>query len=587
MNILAWAWGFVCLVTASVCLWPWVNRWLALPVDEWRLMRWPLTVGLSLGFLTLWMTVIGFWQLNTLLVLAFPIIMLAGSLLVARPQFQLPSRLSITSIVKNFFAKLLRADLAAWIVLALLGMLLLVLAQAAYFPFIGDDEISRYAYYAKLVFTKGRVTEAVRGYPMFLPMAFAFVFFASGQVAEQLARLVPVILSISTVVATGALAWRWLGKRAAWGAAFVLAASPLYLRWSPDGYIDIPSALFFILCAYAGDVWLHTRTTRWAALAGVLAGLAMWTKQAGFAALGCLGLVFAWAIVLDVLNKSQPGRSPVKAFANGALALGMALMAGGLWYVRNAYYDGWSNAVPGPGPFYYQLANHSPLFLVPFIGMFRDFGVLVSPLFIVGLVWALVRFRCTAWALVWAVPYTLLWWRLFSYDARFMLTVLPFFAIATGGLLTEVRWQVTDLARWGGVVAILAIALTGMVNSGLGGWWQWLVAPTATYAQRLERAKGPLYPTAEYVLTNLPPDAKLISMDGRLSYYLMDRDMFVTYPQTLSEVRRYDYFIVGSWTESVYAAGNEVVRALEDPKILEPLYWGPSGGLVVYRVVKP
>ena len=192
--------------------------------------------------------------------------------------------------------------------LRLLGLALLVavLGQSTYYPFLGDDEISRYAYYARLMFVQGHISPDVRGYPMFLPMAYAYVFFVTGQIAEQLARVIPALLSAMTVLASGALAARWFGRRAGWAAALALMVSPLYLRWSPDGYIDIPSALYFVLCAYAADVWQARRQLRWAALAGLLAGLAMWTKQAGFAALACLGLVMGWTLLRDLLKRKGP-----------------------------------------------------------------------------------------------------------------------------------------------------------------------------------------------------------------------------------------------------------------------------------------
>src|SRR5919204_344647 len=76
-----------------------------------------------------------------------------------------------------------------------------------------------------------------------------------------------------TVIATGALGRRWYGSRGGWAAALVVIVTPMYLRWSPDGYIDIPSALYFVLVAYGADVWLNTRRLRWALMAGALAGL--------------------------------------------------------------------------------------------------------------------------------------------------------------------------------------------------------------------------------------------------------------------------------------------------------------------------
>jgi hypothetical protein len=595
MILLAWLWGLGWLAAASLLLWPWVRRWQSLSgssAPEGVLIRWPLTLGLSFGALTLWMLLIGFWQLNVWLVLAFPaVLLLIGffslpSLPRTRGELKIISVNSVLSVVNH----LRRGEATAWITLVGLAAFLVVLAQATYYPFIGEDEISRYAYYARLLVVEGSVTPEVRGYPMLLPMLYAFVFFTTGQLLEQLARLVPALFSLGTVLATGALGWRWYGRRAAWAAMLALVTTPLYIRWSPDGYIDIPCALYFVLCAYAADVWFAGRNPRAAILAGALAGLAMWTKQAGFAALATLGAVFAWAIARDWKGDKQ------RAARDGLLALLAATLLGGLWYVRNAYYDGWVGAVPGPGQFYYQQANRSLLYLIPFVGEYSDFGLIGSLLYLAGLVWGTWRLQRGGWPLLWTVPYTLLWWQLFSYDARFLLTILPFYAILFGGLIAELPQRLLQLSasrgRWLVVAAILAAAAASLIGSRLGGWRQWLIAPTATYAERLTRAKADLYPAVEYIRDHVPVEAKIVSMDGRLRYYLMDRSINVTYPFTMVEVQQYDYFVVNTGWPGIYAgfgiADSEVAQALAspDPDQWQPVYSGPTGKLIIYRVRK-
>lgn len=593
MVVLAWAWGFVWLAIASLVLWPWVNGWLADPAAaEWRLMRWPLTVALGLGLLSLWMLAVGFWQLNVWLILFFPALLLVLAVWRAIRQPP-PVRLWFDEsfqFLKQFSKSLLQGNPASWVLLVGLALLVAVLGQSTYYPFLGDDEISRYAYYARLMFVQGHISSEVRGYPMFLPMAYAYIFFVTGQIAEQLARVIPALLSAMTVLASGALAVRWFGRRAGWAAALSLMISPLYLRWSPDGYIDIPSALYFVLCAYAGHVWQAKRQVRWAILAGLLAGLAMWTKQAGFAALACLGAVMGWALLQDLLKRKSLQAGQV--VRDGLIALGVVFVVAGLWYLRNAYYDGWAEAVPGPGIFYFRQAKTDWAYLIPFIGFFDVFGPVASVLYMAGLVWAVVRFKRAALALLWTVPYTLLWFRLFSYDARFMLTVLPFNAILFGGLVSEWRWPSPVWLRWGAVAGVLVAMLAGVSNSGLGGIRRWVTDPNASYADRLNRTKEGLYPTVEYLQDHVPASARIISMDGRIKYYLIDRTIDVGYPTTLAQVRQYDYFVVGSWWSSTYnglgSGDNEVTRAFEnDPKDLEPLFYSPSYGLVVYRVVKP
>ena len=595
MVILAWIWGFACLCLAALSLWPWLDGWLeSLDESERLLIRLPLTIGLSFGALTLWMLAAGFWRLNVWVALAFPALVLPLSARSSRSKFDLKnSALSAFSAVKSFLLALRRGDVKAWIMLAGLIALAVVLGQATYYPFTGDDEISRYAYYARLIFTQGRVTAEVRGYPMFLPLAYSYVFFVTGQLAEQLARLIPVLLSASTVIATAALGRRWFGARGGWAAAFMLIATPLYLYWSPDGYVDIPSALYFVLGAYAADVWLKRREMRWAVLAGVCAGLALWTKQAGFAMLPSLGLVFAWGMARDWFGGKR--ESTARAARDGLIALAAAFIVGGLWYLRNVYYDGWGSAIPDPGAFYTQQADRSLEALIPFVGQFRAFGIFASPLYIIGLVWGLAKIKQAAWPLIWGLPYTLLWWWLYSYDPRFLLTVLPFYAALAGGMIgwvVETRIQtLSKMTRWTVIALIVLGTGASAVGSQLGGLRQWVVAPTATYAERLVRAKGDLYPAVEFLRDHVPPDARVLSMDGRLKYYLMDRPISVYYPYTLKDLAGFDYFVVGSWWPSTYAglgqSNSEVLRAFDDPHTLQQVYSGPTGGLVVYRVVRP
>ena len=378
MSLSVWLWGPLCLLVAAFCLWSWVDRWWVDTCPSgWRILRWPLTLGLSLGSVTLWMVIVGFWHLNAALALAFPVLTAVIGALTGPGRRRsargalgpLPPALST---VRSFVSRISTGEVSAWVVLAALGAALAVVGHATYYPFIGDDELARYAYYARLVFTEGRITDAVRGYPMLMPLAYAYVFFTTGQLVEQLARVVPVLLSAATVVATGALATRWYGSRAGWAATFVLIASPLYLRWSPNGYIDIPSALFFVLCAYASDVWLEARRLRWAVLTGVCAGLALWTKQAGFLALVPVGVVWACAVARDIWRGDRV--SALTGARDGALVLAVAILVGGWWYLRNVYHDGWGNMVPTPGILYYPQARRQLAYLVPFVGYADVFG---------------------------------------------------------------------------------------------------------------------------------------------------------------------------------------------------------------------
>jgi hypothetical protein len=234
--------------------------------------------------------------------------------------------------------------------------------------------------------------------------------------------------------------------------------------------------------------------------------------------------------------------------------------------------------------------------LIPFIGSYHDFGVAASALYTLGLGWALIRFKRLAaiWCLLWAVPYTLLWWQLYSYDARFLLTVLPFYAILVGGLMGEVTARVggIPLMRWGAIIAIIIVGVVvSLRDANLGGARQWLLAPTASYRDRLIRSKGDLYPAVEFIRDYVPTDAKIISMDGRFSYYFVDRQIDVNYPATLGALAQYDYFVLGSWWGTTYKlygiSDRELTNLVDDRRVLERVFTGPSSSLIVYRVMKP
>ncbi len=583
-EIASWLLALLPVPLAAGYLAPLIARSRLRPPSE---LFWPLSVGLGVGLFTLLLTMIAF-----------------AGITATRLWLILAALWSVSALWGNWphvvysptawWIRIRRRKCGSWVGLAGGAILLVILAQASYYPFTGDDEISRYAYFARLILENGRLAAEVRGYPPLLPVAYASTFLASGGIHEQAAKMYPVLMAVMTVWATYALALRWFGQCAGIAAALTLAATPLFIHWAPIGYVDITSGLYFVLCALALEIWRERLEPGWALLSGVLAGMALWTKQAGFAVLPIMGL-FVFTQVMRKWTRSERDEAR-RALVHGLLMVPAAIAAGGWWYLRNALYDGWGSAVPDAGLYHLLTAPRSPLQLVPFIGNFLEFGWMTAPLYLAGLGWATAALRkpMVKRALLWCGPYTIVWWWRFSFDARFLLTVLPFYAVLAGAAVTS-GWRHVRAAadsRTRQIICatiILSVVAAGIYQAQLGGLIQWANHPRASYAERLTRAKGDLYPTVQFLQTHIEPTTNIHSNDVRIRYYLIDRPITVGYPD-MANMRAEDVFVVGSWSESVYnklGVRNSPLPHLGDTRLFEKIYAGPAGKLTAFRVLSP
>jgi hypothetical protein len=406
-------------------------------------------------------------------------------------------------------------------------------------------------------------------------------------------------------------------------AAFTLAVTRLFVRWSPMGYLDIPTGLYYALAGVFVSLWLQKREMRFALMAGLAVGLAMWAKQAGLPAALSLGLAFllAWS------DGSQPRR---QAALHGAAALGLAALVAGPWYLRNIVLGGLGNVAPAASTYSYEKARRAWYDWIPFLGWAGDFGYGVAPLYLGGMLASLAmlfrphsrrslenastKSRITHYALrftpppsillhwLFIFPYLALWWNWFSYDARYLLTVLPFYASFVG---ISAEWALTRFAgtlriwtrgpavRTAGIALVAAALLVGGTYNRLGGVYRLVVAPFATDQERLLHYKPDVASTVAYLReAAVPGRDRIYSMDPRINFYLADYDLKVGYPTELAQLDGYQYFVTGSWAFNlVYsklgAAENEVTAHLEDPQIFELLFTSELGTVKVYRVHTP
>ena len=548
---------------------------------------WPLSIVLGLGLFTIIFTVVAFYGISSIRVWIILASLWTISAIIGQwPQQQIhPSRWW-----KNLSGK--HQELMVGSAIAVIFVV--IMAQATYYPFTGDDEISRYAYFARLIFERGELIPTIRGYPPMLSAIYASNFFASGSIVEQAAKLYPVIISAMTVWVTYGLAQYCFSQRAAYAAALILSSTPLFVHWSPVGYVDIATGLCFGICAFTIEIWRRKQQLNWAIVTGMVTGISLWTKQAGFAIMGPL-LIICGQVILKTYRSGQKQHS-YYLLIQIILIFFIAILMGGWWYIRNAYYDGWNLAIPSAGLYHLMHANNTLEQIVPFVGSFLEFGLATSPLYIAGLIWAFCTLKnhTLQRILLWCLPFTLLWWWRFSFDPRFLLSVLPFYAILAGGAFDAIssRISFTVPSKSSSLIlgsAILVIITIGVSQSRLGGIMQWAINPRASYAERIYRAKGDLYPTVEYLLDNTSSETLIYSTDGRIRYYMVDYPISVGYPN-LDELQDYELFVVGSRAKSVYDTlfqkhSNPLVY-LEDSTKFKMLYTGPHKKIAIYKLLR-
>src|SRR5262249_30979599 len=118
-------------------------------------------------------------------------------------------------------------------------------------------------------------------YPMLVPLSYAFTHQAAGWIDEYLAELIPALLSVGVIGAAYLLGRELFNRSTGLIAALLIAMTPTFAQWASAGYVDLPCGFFYGMSA----VFLarHDRTRSWpdALLAGVMAGLAAWTKNSG------------------------------------------------------------------------------------------------------------------------------------------------------------------------------------------------------------------------------------------------------------------------------------------------------------------
>ena len=327
---------FPCLWMVGAVGMPWAFALLSR--RDWRSYALVGALALALGpaWLTGWMLALGLVgaQLDLRLLTAEWI--LAGSAVIAllgvafawrRREESYPARLPAVPLA--FDEKL--------IIALMVGAVVLRWIHTAFFPFTAYDALWVYGFQGRLYFLEGNIPNATGYYPPFLPLQFAYVQALIGAINDHAARMVLPLMHIGSILAAYLLGQRLLSRRVGLITAALWSLHPFVGQWSYRGDLEIPLAFSFTLAAlFFLSAWRErddaaNRRSRDAILAGVILGIALFTKPTAGGFIWGVLLLFAaelWRTRLDPLRWLP--RFKVALWAGLA-----CLPLGAVWYLRN------------------------------------------------------------------------------------------------------------------------------------------------------------------------------------------------------------------------------------------------------------
>ena len=247
-----------------------------------------------------------------------------------------------------------RVPLAAWEWLILGGLivaLILRVINVAYWPFTAYDPLWVYGYNARVFTLQGVIPPEMGYYPQLLPLTYTYAQQVWGGLDDHAARAAIPIFGLISILAAYLLGARLFaaesaparGRRIGLIAAALWTFYPHHAEWSHAGDLEVPLTAFFTLAALLFLLaWRARDRTRWryAILAGLLLGGALWTKPTAGALVWGIGLLLGMAVAAEFLRarraQTRPNLADLRQRLTLVIVTGLATVPlGGMWYVRN------------------------------------------------------------------------------------------------------------------------------------------------------------------------------------------------------------------------------------------------------------
>lgn len=179
---------------------------------------------------------------------------------------------------------------------------------------------SLHGFYAFQLLSQGTYQHDPAYHGPFLYHLNALVFFLFGA-TDFTARLAPTLAGIALVACLWLLRG-FLGRRGAWLAAALVAASPTLLFYSRHLRNDIYIAFFTLLWVYGAIRYLDDRRHRWLYLVTLAMGLSFITKEVSF----ITGAVIGSFVAVLAVRPGREGHAPLRAPAADLAILMLALV---------------------------------------------------------------------------------------------------------------------------------------------------------------------------------------------------------------------------------------------------------------------
>jgi hypothetical protein len=509
-----------------------------LPRRDWR--DWPLAICLAFAIgpalLTVWMLLLGITgsaddpRLNPGAITAGAVALALAGGLIALWRRRAPADAPAPAAPLAWDEKLLIALVA--------GATLIRWLVIAYWPFTAYDALWVYGYQGRLYTLLGYIPSNIGYYPQFLPLQYTFAQLMLGGIDDHAARAALPFLNVGSILAAWVLGARLFNRRVGIIAAALWALYPHMGAWSRFGDLEIPQAFLFTLAAaFFLMAWTGTPRRHYALIAGLVLGVALWTKPTAGA--------LVWGVLLLLALDLARVRLDWRAWwprLELALITGLACIPlGGVWYARNLLLghapvvlptDYWLTQAARSGaefgwPLLALLALLALVYLGPSprtdwrrglmgLGLVlaallptltraytapadiaaQRMGIIEWLLLAAGAGLLLVTLRplgqlseytrCTVaktgWALALALPYFITWFYSYSYHYRLSFAIVPLLLLPTavilGGWFTARRvagWPGMRRALYGAV--IVGLALPGVIiplYDANAGWdWLW------------------------------------------------------------------------------------------------------------------